>query len=231
MRLIAVCVSLVLAACNCASAKASVAPTGRLQQGVTAGQSEPAGLLIPVPDFDPALLGPVQQKFDERVAAGDREIWFRINSFGGSVFDGLLLIQHIEDSKRAHGIKTVCVVDMYAMSMGAVFLESGACDQRLMTKRSMLLFHQAASQAQGTADQLRESAAFLDSLNDAMAEICAARMKITVDEYKLMIAHSDWTMAWEDAVLVGAVEATVDPDDLPGVYTLAEPEPSFGFSF
>lgn len=217
-----------LVACNCASAQAARGATGRLQQSVSADVEQPGGM-ITVSDFMPDEMLPVMLKFDERVAAGDKTIIFRIDSFGGSVFLGLSAIQYIGDVKRAHNIRTVCIVDTKAMSMAAGFLGSDACDTRLMTSRSTLLYHNASGSGEGTKDQLLEAAEMLAALNEAMANLCAGRMNISVAEYRARIEKHAWILAVDEAVAVGAVDGVIAVADLPVAYELAPVEPSFSF--
>ncbi len=148
------------------------------------------------------------------VKSGEKEVTFRIDSFGGSIFLGMKFIQIIEDIKRLEGVHTVCVVDSKAMSMGIVILESGVCDMRLMTKRSVLLAHNASSRVEGTAEQMRQEASFLDALNTSLAEMVAGRAGLPTEFYKGKVAHGDWVMAWEEALSAGLIDGTVSPFDV-----------------
>jgi ATP-dependent protease ClpP protease subunit len=234
LRLVAVALTVLLAACNCTTARAATARSGPAAP-VTQTAGDPgqdrSGLLITINDFGADELAPVRKKFDERATAGDTEIWFRLHSTGGDVFAGLDLIQHVEDTKRAKGIHTVCVVDFYAYSMAATFLQSNACDDRLMTKRSTLLFHRVSGGASGTAKDMREAAAFMDAIDEAMAAMDSARMKISLPEFELKTDGRDWTLAWLEAVDVGAVDGLIDPTCLPAAYTLDPVEQTFRIVF
>lgn len=181
----------------------------------------PSGM-IEIKDVDEASLIPVTKKFDELVAQGDKTIMFRINSFGGSIFGGLDFIQHIEEAKKQNRIFVYCVVDTKAMSMGFAFLQS-FCDERLMTKRSVLLAHNGSTMARGNSDQIEEARQMILALSEALAEQCAARLKISVKEYKAKIEKNAWTMAWEEALKVGAIDGTIDPMLLPPLHELPPP--------
>jgi ATP-dependent protease ClpP protease subunit len=185
--------------------------------------TEAPGWLINIGTVGDADLAPVLKKFDERVAAGDKEIFFRINSFGGSVFDGMDFIMHVEDAKRTSGVHVKCVSDVKSMSMGFAFLQS-FCDERLMTKRSILLAHNSSSEARGTVEQIENQLRLSHAINESLATVCAARLKIPLADYKAKIAHGDWPMNWEEAIQVGAVDGTVDPAGLPPVYKLVATE-------
>ncbi len=141
---------------------------------------------------------------------------FQIASFGGSVFAGLNLILEIEALKKLHPqTKTVCVVDSHAMSMAVVFLESGACDVRLATRRSVLLAHRASTSLEGTAEQIQEGLDFLRALDWAMAEIIAPRIGMSTEGYLKRVTGRDWVFSAPEAVALGFVDYLVDPASIP----------------
>lgn len=187
----------------------------------TAHKAFPAGL-IDITDIDDAELKPVQAKFDELVAAGERTVMFRINSFGGAVWAGWDFVQHIEDAKKAHDVHVVCALDVKAMSMGAVFLES-FCDERLMSRRGLLMFHGAAAGVKGKADDVRSTLSEMDAMNNAIANTCAERMGMDLAAYHAKTDHQDWFLAADEALALGAVDGFVRPSDLPPPYVLEKP--------
>jgi ATP-dependent protease ClpP protease subunit len=235
LRLLAVCLSLLLAACSCATPSAlgdpSIYAPGPVKYKAAKASKPTGAVSIPVTEFDAAFLNPAADKFDELVDEGETKIWLQIDSFGGSIFDGMDFIKRIEDAKKRNpGVKTVCAVDVKAYSMGWALLQSGACDERVMTKRSTLLAHNASGGTKGTADQMEEDAELVRELSNALAEMCAARLKISVDEYKAKIDRRAWTFGWEKAVEIGGVDRVVDPSDIPPTADLPIKIPfDFGF--
>lgn len=176
-----------------------------------------AGGMIEIGDVTEENIALSQARFDERVALGDKTILFRINSFGGSVYTGLDFIQHVEQVKKAFGLRVQCVVDVKAMSMGFVFLQS-FCDERYMTKRAVLLAHNTSATAKGTALDLLNEAEFLRALDKSLASICSRRLAISFEDYVTKVEGKDWTMAWEEALAVGAIDSVVDSESLPALY-------------
>ncbi len=175
--------------------------------------------MIEIGDFSVEDLAPVQAKFDELVSGGAKVVVFRINSYGGSVRAGLDFIQAVDEARK-RGVRTECVVDYKAMSMGFVFLQA-ACDVRIMTTRSILLAHSASSDFdRGTAVEIANELAYLQALDRAMSELSAARLFISVEEYRAKTTGRDWTMTWEEALDVGAIDRVVDPMSLPPLYSL-----------
>ena len=165
---------------------------------------------IPVREFDATsvehVLGAIQQRVDE----GEDVIPIQINSFGGSVFGGLDLMQGM-DEHRKRGVTFICTVDSKAMSMGFVLLQ-GPCDVRQATPRSTLLAHNASlRETGGNANELLESVEILEALDDGMAEIVATRMGLSVEEYELILSTRAWTMSARMGLAENALDDLVDP--------------------
>ena len=169
--------------------------------------------MIPVGAFSDESLAGTEALFMEQVRGGASVVVFEIDSPGGSVFAGLKWIKEV-NHYRKQGLKTVCVVDPFAASMGFVFLQA-ACDVRLMTKGSVLLAHRGSGSAEGTVEQMAESVELLEAVNFALSELQAARMHITVEEFRARVAKHAWSMGWAEALEVGAIDGTVDAMDLP----------------
>lgn len=177
----------------------------------------PAGA-IEIGDVGYEELSPVVQTFADRVNAGDKVILFRINSFGGSIFAGMDFIDLVTQVKRVQGIKVQCLVGTKAMSMGLVILESEMCDERYALPHSVFLAHNGSSGGEGTAEQLRESAAILTALNAAMAQIIGSRLFMGPAAYSIMVAKHAWVFAGPEALAVGAIDALVRPESVPPLY-------------
>lgn len=174
--------------------------------------------MIPVGNFEESEIVPAAQALMTQVADGERQVFFRIDSFGGSVWLGLKFIQLVDEARKA-GVRVSCVVDGKAMSMGFVFLQA-ACDDRWMTRHSVLLAHQGSSAAAGTAEELREAADILDSINTALAATCAERMGMSVQSFLARISKRAWVMASPAALRAHAVDGLVSASDLPPVLSL-----------
>lgn len=194
--------------------------TTKYQAQVTPALSEK---VIDVRNFDKSDLFGATKRFDELVAEGQKNITFRIDSYGGSIGAGHTFIQHIEDAKKANGVTTVCIVDLKAFSMGAAFFQSGSCDFRLMTKRSTLLFHGASTKVEGKADEIESTLNFLKALSHSLATMCADRMGMKIEDFEARTLHQDWTLTWEEALKFKAIDGVIDVKDIPAPYVLEKP--------
>jgi ATP-dependent protease ClpP protease subunit len=101
------------------------------------------------------------------------------------------------------------------------------CDDRWVTERSVLLLHQASTQAEGTPGEIASSLAMIEALTDAMLSICADRMDTDVEYLRSKIIDRDWTFAGSKAVEYRAADGVVAPRDVPLVEVMPAPkEPS-----
>lgn len=174
--------------------------------------------MIELGEVNEENLTAVAEKMVERIQAGDRQLVLRLNSPGGSVFDGLSFIQWVEGVKQSTKVRVTCVVDVMAASMAFVILQSPVCDERLMTRRSILLAHEASTSVSGKPADLESALEMLRAISRALGAVCANRMGMSVDEFMARIANVDWSMDADAALKAHAVDGLVDPATLPPVF-------------
>jgi ATP-dependent protease ClpP protease subunit len=130
-----------------------------------------------------------------------------IDSPGGSVRVGLVFVDLMR-AAQANGTHIRCVVNGMAASMGAYILQ--ACDQRLMTKQSAVMFHTVSvSGIEGTQYDLERVTEYLETLNHRLAIFIAGRLKISLADYEARVHDRDWWLGYEEALAVGAVDAVL----------------------
>jgi ATP-dependent Clp protease protease subunit len=168
--------------------------------------SEPAVILIE--DFEGQYIDAMIKKMEE-LKKQDRELWIKIDSNGGSVFDGYKLAQAIEN----YGSPVTCVVDAHAFSMGSFFLQF--CDVRLATSRSLLMIHKPSLQANGNSDELRQAASILDALTESMISVCLEKMTVSEKFFRNKINKGDWFFSASQALAYGAIDGIIKPKDIP----------------
>lgn len=115
-----------------------------------------------------------------------------INSPGGSVFDGALIVSAIEASPAP--VHTICL--QICASMAAIIHQYGK--ERMMVDRSILMFHDASGGLRGSLPQmttrLNQVTRYVNKLNAGFA----SRAGMTLDDYNTKIAYERWLDA-EDA--------------------------------
>jgi ATP-dependent protease ClpP protease subunit len=129
----------------------------------------------------------------------------RINSPGGSVFEGIA----IANALRSHPAAVTVQIDGIAASIASVIAMAG--DRVEMAPNTMLMIHDAAGMCFGPASEMEEMAELLDLISDNIADAYAARAGGTRDQWRARMRAETWYLP-EDAVEAGLVdEATQAP--------------------
>lgn len=144
------------------------------------------------------------REFSIALGALDVEtIDLRINSPGGSVFEGMAIMNAL----RRHKARVEATVDGLAAS-AASFIAMAA-DHVVMNRGSELMIHEAWGWAQGDAKTMREMAVSLDKTSAAIAGVYAQRAGGDADSWREVMAAETWYSA-EEAVLAGLADEWVD---------------------
>ncbi|EIL99139.1 hypothetical protein UUA_09036 [Rhodanobacter thiooxydans LCS2] len=137
--------------------------------------------------------------------AGVTQINVRINSYGGSVSDGIA----IYNALKRHSAKKVVTVDGVAMSSASLIAMSG--DEIQMPATSLLMIHAPWGMAQGNAQDMRIMADVLDTYASAMAGAYANKTgKPNADMLALLSDGVDHYYTGEQAVAEGFADALID---------------------
>ena len=131
----------------------------------------------------------------------DKDIFFYINSPGGSVSAGLAIYDTMQFVKP--DVSTLCVGQ--AASMGALLLAAGDKDKRVCLPNSRVMIHQPMGGFQGQASDIEIHAKEILYLKARLNEILAKHTGKTVEA----IAHDsdrDFFMGAEEAVKYGIVD-------------------------
>lgn len=150
-------------------------------------------------------------------AAGDvQSITLRINSPGGSVFDGLAIHNVLKDHKARVTVK----VDGIAASIASVIAMAG--DRVEMPANAMMMIHDPSGAVLGTSSDMREIADVMDKVKASLITAYTAKSGQDADTIGQMMAETTWLSA-EEAVEWGfadevtgavAIAACADTDTL-----------------
>jgi ATP-dependent Clp endopeptidase proteolytic subunit ClpP len=132
------------------------------------------------------------------------EINVRINSIGGSVFDGIA----IYNTLRANGAKIVVDVDGLAASIASVIVMAG--DDRRAAANSMFMIHDPWIMTMGTAAELRTQADLLDKIRGTLLDTYVRRGGGDETKISDMMAAETWFTAIEAQDLGFVHEITED---------------------
>ena len=135
-----------------------------------------------------------------------------ISSPGGSVVDGMHIVQVVRDEKVANkDLRVICYVDE-AASMAFALVQT-ICDERHGNSTSTLMQHQASFGIQGNDNQVFSRLKMISSILKVLDSLQAKRIGITVEELKRRSADEWWTVGQE------AVESNVLDKLTPAVCT------------
>lgn len=129
----------------------------------------------------------------------------RINSGGGSIFEGLAIFNAIGQSS--------CAIDAYidglCASMASVLILR--CRKIYMSKVAMLMTHRPSGAAIGNPDQLRSTADMLEGLEETVCSIYAERTGLSIEDVKkkFMGTSDNWLTA-EDALECKLIDGIYD---------------------
>ena len=125
----------------------------------------------------------------------DKDIFFYINSPGGSVSAGLAIYDTMNFIKC--DVSTICVG--MAASMGAVLLAAGTKGKRLALPNSEIMIHQPLGGMQGQASDIKIHADHILRTRQKLNEILARETGKTVEQIALDTERDNFMSAAEAA--------------------------------
>jgi ATP-dependent Clp protease, protease subunit len=131
----------------------------------------------------------------------DKDIFFYINSPGGSVSAGLAIYDTMQFIKP--DVSTLCVGQ--AASMGALLLAAGDPSKRFALPNSRVMIHQPMGGFQGQASDIEIHAKEILYLRERLNEILARHTKQTLEVIR-RDTERDFFLGAEDSVKYGIVD-------------------------
>jgi ATP-dependent Clp endopeptidase proteolytic subunit ClpP len=168
-------------------------------------RAQARGAEIVIYDEIGAFGTPAKAFLDELKALGHvPELTVRINSPGGSVFDGVA----IYNALKRHDAAVTVWIDGIAASIASIIAMAG--DQVVMPENAMLMLHDPSGLAVGTATDMRAMAEALDRMKTGM--VAAYRDKSGRDdaEIEALMAAETWLSA-QEAVDLGLADRVDQP--------------------
>jgi len=159
------------------------------------------------------LVGPVNDQTANVVVAQllflesenpDKDIFFYINSPGGSVSAGMSIFDTMQFIKPQ--VSTLCMG--IAASMGAFLLAAGAKGKRLALPNSRVMIHQPSGGAQGQATDIEIQAREILKLRESLNVILAERTGQTLEKIRAD-SERDFFMSANEAKDYGLVDQVI----------------------
>lgn len=163
------------------------------------------------------LVGPVTEQSANIIVAQllflesenpEKDIYFYINSPGGSVYDGMAVFDTMQFIKP--DVSTLCTG--FAASMGTFLLAAGAHGKRYALPNARIMIHQPSGGGQGTASDIEIQAKEVLYLRERLNALFAERTGQTVEQVEkdtdrdnFMSAEAAKTYGLIDAVLTSRV--------------------------
>jgi len=147
------------------------------------------------------------EKFD------DRTLNIYIDSPGGSVINGLKMIDYIH-TLQSDNIVVNCYAN-FAASMAFILLQN--CDNRFTSTSGILMQHQMSLGIKGDIQNLKNYLKMIDSINDNINVAQAKRLNLTTEQYNYKVMN-DWWVSGFTAVNDKVVDELVDVKCSPNLY-------------
>jgi ATP-dependent protease ClpP protease subunit len=128
---------------------------------------------------------------DQLEGLDSKQIAIRINSLGGSAWDGLTIAQAIV----RHPAQVTTYIDGVAASAASIVAVAG--DKVVTSKYGQAMLHNASAMVMGNSKDLREVASQLDNLNASLAAFYADRAGGDVATWTRAMARETWYNADE----------------------------------
>lgn len=115
----------------------------------------------------------------------------RINSYGGSVSEGLAIYSLLSDFK-GH-LKTI--VDGFACSAASVIFMAG--QERVVPENGLLMIHNAWAEARGDSNTMKKVAEDLEKITQPSLNIYVNKTKLSEEEIKEKMDREEWITSQE----------------------------------
>lgn len=140
-------------------------------------------------------------------SVGNQDVEFRIQSYGGSVYEGLAMYNAI----KAHKGKTVGVVNGLVASISSYFLM--ACDTIKMPENATLMIHNPAIGAWGGEDEIQSALVQLQNSKQTIADAYVERSGKPIEDVLAAMEKETWFTA-QAALEFGLVDEVIDAVNL-----------------
>jgi ATP-dependent Clp endopeptidase proteolytic subunit ClpP len=130
-------------------------------------------------------------------------IEIQLNSPGGSIFDGLALIDFVRDLRvKGHHI-TIVTIGM-AASMAGVILQ--AADTRVMGHNALMLIHEGSLGAVGDFGKVEDRVKLMKQLHERILALFVERSKVSKGFITRHWQRRDWWLSAEECLKHGFID-------------------------
>lgn len=132
----------------------------------------------------------------------NNQVYLYITSPGGSVIDGLQIIDQLQTLVHRN-IKLTCIAD-FAASMAFVIFQS--CPIRYVTTSSVLMQHQMSLKLKGNLENINTYLDFIKDIDTDLDELQANKLKMPIEDFRKKI-NNDWWMNYKSIIKSNAADS------------------------
>ena len=132
---------------------------------------------------------------------GVSQIDLRINSPGGSVFDGVSIYERL----KSHRAKVTAYVDGISASIATIIMM--AADEIVISEGGMVMIHKPMAGVYGNTTEMEQMVNLLDKIESQMTSIYSKRTGMSRIEIAKMLDSGDTWFTAEEAVEAGLVDS------------------------
>jgi len=125
--------------------------------------------------------------------AGINNLVVRLNSPGGSAFDGIAIYNRLMNYKKETNAKITIHVDGWACSAASVI--AMAADELIMGLGAMIMIHEASSGVWGAKGDFRSEADLLEELEEGIIDIYMTKANVDRKEVRKKVDAETWFSA------------------------------------
>lgn len=125
--------------------------------------------------------------------AGANNLVIRLNSPGGSAFDGIAIYNRLMSYKKDTGAKVTIYVDGWACSAASII--AMAADELIMGLGAMFMIHEASSGVWGTKGAFRGEADLLEELEEGLIDIYMTKANVDRKVIREKVDAETWFSA------------------------------------
>lgn len=140
----------------------------------------------------------------KKLPSSIKEIHLRVNSPGGSVFEGMSIYENLRSQKTKHGRKIIAYVDGVAASIASIIIM--AADEIIVGDGSMVMIHKPMGGVFGNTTELERIINVLDKIEDQMISIYSKKTGQSRIEIAKALAEETWYTS-EEAIEVGIADS------------------------
>jgi len=145
-----------------------------------------------------------KQFIDDLKSVGSKDITIRMNSVGGSVFDGLVIYNVL----RSHQGYVKVKIEGLSASIASIIALAG--DDIEMAENGFFMIHNPFGKSMGGADDMRKTADLLDKIKQELINIYANKTQLSEETISSMMDEETWLTS-QEAKEMGFIDGITEP--------------------